>query len=191
MNPPRVQITLDPLICDIIIFMNKPRYKRSPIWTQINDNEFINLFNTSESLTEIMNIFGRKMCGASYLTLKARCIDLGLDYKSKAEEGIRTSRRKCLVTNKTPDSDLFCESSIVDRGTIKRRIINNNLIQYKCSICSLDPYWNNKALVLILDHINGVRNDHRLENLRFVCPNCNAQLDTFGSKNKNNMGLFV
>jgi hypothetical protein len=37
---------------------------------------------------------------------------------------------------------------------------------------------------LILDHINGVNNDNRLENLRIVCPNCNAGLDTFAGKNK-------
>src|SRR4051812_29770139 len=31
---------------------------------------------------------------------------------------------------------------------------------------------------LILNHVNGDRHDHRLENLRIVCPNCNATLDT-------------
>ena len=38
---------------------------------------------------------------------------------------------------------------------------------------------------LILDHINGVRDDNRLENLRIVCPNCAATLDTHcGRKNR-------
>ena len=41
-----------------------------------------------------------------------------------------------------------------------------------------------KELKLQMDHINGVRNDHRLENLRIVCPNCHSQTETFGSKNK-------
>ena len=31
---------------------------------------------------------------------------------------------------------------------------------------------------LILDHINGVRDDNRLTNLRIVCPNCAATLPT-------------
>ena len=35
-----------------------------------------------------------------------------------------------------------------------------------------------------LDHINGVNNDNRLENLRFLCPNCHSQTSTYGSKNK-------
>jgi hypothetical protein len=35
----------------------------------------------------------------------------------------------------------------------------------------------------VLDHINGVSNDHRLENLRLVCPNCAATLDTHCGRN--------
>ena len=31
-------------------------------------------------------------------------------------------------------------------------------------------------MALILDHINGVADDNRLENLRIVCPNCAATL---------------
>lgn len=36
---------------------------------------------------------------------------------------------------------------------------------------------------LILDHINGIHKDNRIENLRIVCPNCNATLPTHGGKN--------
>ena len=44
--------------------------------------------------------------------------------------------------------------------------------------------WQGKSLTLILDHINGINNDDRLENLRWVCPNCNQQLETTNGKNK-------
>jgi hypothetical protein len=46
------------------------------------------------------------------------------------------------------------------------------------------PVWEGKALGLILDHENGDPSDHRLENLRFVCPNCESQLPTHGSRNR-------
>jgi hypothetical protein len=39
--------------------------------------------------------------------------------------------------------------------------------------------WQSKTLTLVLDHINGVNNDNRLKNLRFLCPNCNSQTKTF------------
>ena len=45
----------------------------------------------------------------------------------------------------------------------------------KCSICGQQPKWNGKPLIMILDHINGNHRDDRLENLRWVCPNCNYQ----------------
>ena len=53
------------------------------------------------------------------------------------------------------------------------------LIPYRCSVCGIEPMWQSKPLTLVLDHINGVNNDNRLQNLRFLCPNCNSQTNTF------------
>lgn len=50
-------------------------------------------------------------------------------------------------------------------------------------MCGLGNNWNGKPLVLILDHINGIYNDNRIENLRLLCPNCNSQTDTFAGRN--------
>lgn len=66
---------------------------------------------------------------------------------------------------------------------VKRKLISSGLVENKCSVCGCLPFWNGKILVLILDHKNGKKRDYRLENLRLVCPNCNSQLDTFGSRN--------
>lgn len=75
-------------------------------------------------------------------------------------------------------------NSTYSRASLKRRLIRGGILENKCSICGMLPLWNNKVLVLRLDHKNGVRNDNRLENLRLTCPNCDSQLDTFCGRNK-------
>ncbi len=85
---------------------------------------------------------------------------------------------------KYPDSKIFVEGSTYARHALKKRILVNNLIEYKCEICGMLPIWMGKSMPLILDHKNGVNNDNRLYNLRFVCSNCDSQLPTYKSKNK-------
>lgn len=70
------------------------------------------------------------------------------------------------------------------RSALPRRIIlRDNLIPYVCVECTQGPEWNGKELTLELDHINGDKLDDRLENFRFLCPNCHSQTDTFKGKN--------
>jgi hypothetical protein len=54
----------------------------------------------------------------------------------------------------------------------------------RCRFHSETLEWNGQALPLILDHINGVNRDNRPDNLRYLCPNCDALLDTRGGRNK-------
>jgi len=54
-----------------------------------------------------------------------------------------------------------------------------------CAICGCKNHWNGKELVFIMDHINGRASDNRRENLRLICPNCDSQLPTYKSRNKN------
>lgn len=89
---------------------------------------------------------------------------------------------------KFDNSRCFVENSTYPRHRLKERIIKQKLIEYKCKICGNEGIWMGKPLPLILDHENGVNNDNRLENLGFVCSNCDSQLPTYknrrGSKRK-------
>lgn len=88
------------------------------------------------------------------------------------------------LTTRFEDHEVFRENCNYSRNHLKARIIKSKIIEYKCSICDLPPIWRGKPMTLILDHINGINNDNRLCNLRFVCSNCDCQLDTYKSKNR-------
>lgn len=79
--------------------------------------------------------------------------------------------------------ELFRKGCSHARGAVKKRILRERLLPYTCEECGLGDEWNGKKLVLRLDHRNGVNNDNRLKNLRFLCPNCDSQTETFCGRN--------
>lgn len=102
-------------------------------------------------------------------------------------KGLKTGPK----SDRYPLTKVMVENSSYSRTHLRRRLIEDKLLPYECSICGINDIWNGKPMPLILDHINGINNDHRLENLRFVCSNCDSQLDTYKSRNrayKNKLG---
>jgi hypothetical protein len=84
-----------------------------------------------------------------------------------------------------PLESILVEGSSYARSNLKARLYKEGLKRPICELCGLGELWRGRPMGLILDHINGVRDDHRLENLRIVCPNCAATLDTHcGRKNR-------
>ena len=82
------------------------------------------------------------------------------------------------------EENIFIQKSTASQSTLRKWYIKGNYSPYICSICGQQPFWNGKEMTLILDHINGENHDDRLENLRWVCPNCNQQLPTTGGRNQ-------
>jgi Zn finger protein HypA/HybF involved in hydrogenase expression len=68
------------------------------------------------------------------------------------------------------------------RGCVKRHLIEAGILLNVCEECGLES-WRGKPLAIQLDHRNGDRDDHRLENLRMLCPNCHSQTTTFAGRN--------
>jgi Zn finger protein HypA/HybF involved in hydrogenase expression len=75
--------------------------------------------------------------------------------------------------------------------------VNKRVIKYfkenvhNCSECDIGKTWNNKPLVLEIDHIDGDRSNNYYSNLRYICPNCHSQTDTFRAKNIKKRGPIV
>lgn len=66
---------------------------------------------------------------------------------------------------------------------LKKRLIREKILENKCSCCGIEE-WQGNPITLQLDHVNGDGSDHKLSNLRLLCPNCHSQTDTWCGKNK-------
>jgi transposase-like protein len=149
---------------------------------ECTDEQFVNLIKNSANIAEVLFKLGYTMKGNSwgYSQVKQRMTDLNLssaNFKGKNAYYETNKEREI-----SPDK-LFRINCKHTRTVLRRNIIRNNLLPYKCAICGISK-WNNKTLSLELDHINGMNNDNRLENLRFLCPNCHSQTTTYGSRNQ-------
>src|SRR3954454_20784557 len=77
-----------------------------------------------------------------------------------------------------PLAEVMVEDSTFSRSQLKERLYREGLKARRCELCGQGEEWRGRRMGLILHHINGVADDHRLENLQIVCPNCAATLDT-------------
>lgn len=134
---------------------------------------------SSFSIMGVVDAIKRAGTGSNYSLVRRKIAELKLDTTHFVSKSALAYQQMSL----DPET-LFIENSSASRAVIRRWILRESLIPYYCAICTLPPIWRGKQLTLRLDHVNGVRNDHRLSNLRFLCPNCDAQTDTFCGRNK-------
>jgi 5-methylcytosine-specific restriction endonuclease McrA len=104
--------------------------------------------------------------------------------KSPTPNGNPASLIKYNEERLQPLDDVMIENSSYPRRSLKRRLLRYGILEYKCVLCDNNGSHNGQPLTLQLDHINGINNDHRLENVRLLCPNCHTQQDTYAGKNK-------
>jgi len=161
----------------------KKRKRKSLIWT-IPKQEFEIIVKNSKSISEIIRYFDFCVTTSMYKIIYQKCLEDNIDY-SHISLGRDSNRGRKFPSKAIPLKEIMIKNSTYSRGHLKKRLIRDKILENKCNICNLKPEWNNNKLVMVLDHINGINNDHRIENLRLLCPNCNSQQDTFaGRKHK-------
>lgn len=137
----------------------------------------------SKSITDVIKYLGLRTAGGNYAVIKKYIKLYGIDtshftpqseiIKIVVDRFVRKPLSEILIKNKFN----LCSSSV------KERLYKEGLKKRKCELCGQEEIWMGKRMSLILDHKNGIHSDWRIENLRIVCPNCNATLDTHCGKN--------
>jgi hypothetical protein len=165
------------------------RKRTSPIWN-IPSNQFQELLDNSNSFVEILIKVGLDPYNGNHKTLNHRIKEEGFDISILQQNRKKNQEihMKSLHKKKTYNlEDVLVENSSYGSYKLKQKLLSKNILENKCSICDNSGEWCGKELSLQLDHINGINNDNRLENIRLLCPNCHSQTETFsGKRNKVN-----
>lgn len=148
---------------------------------QVSDEEFKNIVANSYTYSDCLRALDLGTNGGSSTdVLKRRIQELGCSIEHFTRRGQKG--RASTYARYTLDEILIKDSPYANISKLKERLLNETDMKYECAICGLSD-WLDEPLSLHLDHINGINNDHRRENLRFLCPNCHSQTATYAGRN--------
>lgn len=149
------------------------------------------LCQESFSYAEVLKKSGRKPSGGNHSHLKCKIQEYGIDvshFRGKGwSKGLTKETSDAIAkqanTASLKKEDVLVENSPYPRGAARKIVIKEKLIPYECAFCGNKGEWRGQVISLELDHIDGRSDNHCISNLRFLCPNCHATTDTYGSKN--------
>lgn len=143
-----------------------------------NDDQLRTAVKNAKNFSHLCELLGYKKRPGNFNSIKINIERLNLDTSHFVTYSLGRGDKK-----KYEKEDVFCKDSKVSYSTAKAWVLRHKLLEEKCDECGLKNEWQKKTLVLHLDHINGDKQDHRLENLRFLCPNCHSQTSTYCGRN--------
>jgi hypothetical protein len=148
------------------------------------DQDIIDAVKASFSIRQLLKALRLTPTGCNYKAMYAHIARLGLDTSHFTGQGHLKGKTHSWTPGRPLAEILVRNSTYLNNNWLKRRLLKEGLLTNRCYECGLGPVWRGKPLVMTLDHINGECVDHRIENLRLLCPNCNSQQETFAGRNK-------
>ena len=112
--------------------------------------------------------------------------NLDISHFNSKDERVKGLKECSKAKQKKLEDILVKDSAYTYTNDLKKRLYKEGIKERICELCGQGEFWNERKMSLVLDHINGINNDNRLENLRIICPNCDATLDTYCGKNLKN-----
>lgn len=152
-------------------------------WT---DDQLIQAVKIGKCYADVLRSLNLKTRGRNWKTIKKHIERLDLDISHF--DGQREAVKKLHKGKIKSREEIFCLNSNVSQATLRRRAREQQTIPYRCKcpfvqIIDNEAYYNGRIIKLQLDHKNGDASDNRIENLRWICPNCHSQTPTWGTKN--------
>jgi ribosomal protein S27AE len=157
---------------------------KDQINSKYSEENLKNIISNSLTFREIFNKLGLDTHGNNYKTLHKYINKYNIDVSHFNVNAIQAKKLLAFNFNKIPIEIILVENSkYTSTNHLKNRLYDEGLKERICEKCGQGEIWHGEHMSLILDHIDGVPNNNKIENLRIVCPNCNATLPTFAGKN--------
>ena len=150
-------------------------------WTR---NSVSAAVNNSRSYTDALIALGVKHRSGNFSTLKRKISEYGLSVSHFNQAYSTAAKKKLNGSNtKIPLSEILDgKHPTFSTGHLRKRLVVEGIKSEVCERCGIAS-WNNEPITIELDHINGISNDHRLCNLRMLCPNCHSQTPSYKGRN--------
>jgi 5-methylcytosine-specific restriction endonuclease McrA len=151
---------------------------RLPFISRFTDTQLEEMLKDSHSMWEFAQKVGyTNKSSAVYRSIKKQLSERGFNLANYPALAKRLGS-----TTPLQQSEIFSLNRRVDVRMLRKRLIDAGL-PHECSSCGISE-WLGKEITLQVDHVNGVNSDNRVENLRFLCPNCHTQTSTWGAKKR-------
>ncbi|MFD7434159.1 HNH endonuclease signature motif containing protein [Streptomyces sp. NPDC059861] len=155
-------------------------FEREVKWTRDVLQEAV---SASTNTCEVLRFLGLEVVGGHHTHISRRIKAYGIDTSHFQEP----SRRGRPWRPRTPEGLLVMQPADQARRTPSDRLkwaMTATGMEERCALCGTAPLWRGSPLPLEVDHISGNWRDNRIENLRFLCPNCHSTTDSYRGRGK-------
>jgi len=151
-----------------------------------NKNLLEQVLKDNNTKKDVLVSFGLQPWGKNYKTLDYYINFFNLDNSHFLTRKEIFEKSNVKLSRIISFEDIFCNptKSKLNNQDMKKRLLILGLKEDKCEDCGIENVWNNKPIILQLDHIDGNNQNNEIINLKIICPNCHSQTKTFAGRNK-------